>query len=90
MKSKYHVKKGDVVSINTGEWKGREGKIAAILPKKDRVVIELKDISDEDAARLGRKTVKKSPKNPDGGFVQRSLSVHVSNVNKQEDKASGE
>ncbi|MDD3118194.1 MAG: hypothetical protein PHQ27_03365 [Victivallales bacterium] len=81
--NKYHVKKGDTVVVNTGEWKKREGKILAILSKKDRVVLEIAGLTDEDRARMGKRSIKKSQANPNGGMVERSVSVHVSNVTKK-------
>ena len=83
---KYHVKKGDAVEVISGEWKKETGKIVAVLKKKDRVVLEMQDIPQEKlAARLGKKTIKKSAANPKGGLVDRAVSVHVSNVRKKTD-----
>lgn len=73
----YHVKKGDKVFVNSGNFRGEEAVISAILPKKDRVVLEFKASKD---GRVGKRTVKKSQANPNGGMVERSVSVHVSNV----------
>lgn len=82
---KYHVKKGDAVEVISGEWKKETGKIVAVLKKKDRVVLEMQDIPQEKlAARLGKKTIKKSAANPKGGLVGRAVSVHVSNVRKKD------
>ena len=75
---KYHVKKGDKVVVNSGNFKGEEATIAAILTAKDRVVLSF--TSNKDLA-IGKKTIKKSKLNPNGGMVERSVSVHVSNVN---------
>ena len=75
---KYHVKKGDKVVVNSGNFKGEEATIAAILTAKDRVVLSF--TSNKDRAS-GKKTIKKSKLNPNGGMVERSVSVHVSNVN---------
>ena len=75
---KYHVKKGDKVVVNPGNFKGEEATIAAILTAKDRVVLSF--TSNKDRA-IGKKTIKKSKLNPNGGMVERSVSVHVSNVN---------
>ncbi|MBE6405836.1 MAG: hypothetical protein E7040_07430 [Lentisphaerae bacterium] len=81
----YHVKKGDVVEVLSGEWKKETGKITAILKKKDRVVLEITSLSaDKLENRLGMKTVKKTQANPRGGMVRRSVSVHVSNVRVKE------
>ena len=75
---KYHVKKGDKVVVNSGNFKGEEATIAAILTAKDRVVLSF--TSNKDRA-IGKKTIKKSKLNPNGGMVESSVSVHVSNVN---------
>ena len=81
----YHVKKGDVVEVLSGVWKKETGKIVAVLKKTDRVVLETQSVSaDKLAERLGKKTVKKSQANPKGGLVDRSVSVHVSNVRKKD------
>ncbi len=79
---KYHVKKGDKVVVNSGSWKGEEATITAILPKKDRVILELTNMTPEKRERIGRRTVKKSKANPNGGMIERNVSTHVSNVNK--------
>ena len=81
----YHVKKGDVVEVLSGEWKKDTGKITAVLKKKDRVVLEITSLSaDKLENRIGMKTVKKTQANPKGGMVRRSVSVHVSNVRVKE------
>lgn len=81
----YHVKKGDVVEVLSGEWKKETGKITAILKKKDRVVLEITSLSaDKLENRIGMKTVKKTQANPKGGLIRRSVSVHVSNVRVKE------
>ena len=35
-----HIKKGDNVKVIAGKDKGKEGKVVATEPKKDRVVVE--------------------------------------------------
>ena len=76
--SKYHVKKGDAVTVITGVHKGKDATILAILKAKDRVVL--------DGISSGKmKTVRKSQQNPNGGLVERSVSTHVSNVKKKEE-----
>ncbi len=78
---KYHVKKGDVVEVISGVWKKESGKIIAVLKEKDRVVLEMQGVAEEKrASRTGMRTVKKTSANPKGGMVERSVSVHVSNV----------
>ena len=72
----FHVKKGDKVVVNAGNFNGAEATITAILPAKERVVLEL----TKGENKLGKRTVKKSKANPNGGLVERSVSVAVSNV----------
>ena len=72
----FHVKKGDKVVVNAGNFKGAEATITAILPAKERVVLEL----TKGESKLGKRTVKKSKANPNGGLIERSVSVAVSNV----------
>ena len=72
----FHVKKGDKVVVNAGNFKGAEATVTAILPAKERVVLELAN----GESKLGKRTVRKSKANPNGGLVERSVSVHVSNV----------
>ncbi len=72
----FHVKKGDKVVVNAGNFKGAEATITAILPAKERVVLEL----TKGENKLGKRTVKKSKANPNGGLIERSVSVAVSNV----------
>jgi len=75
---KYHVKKGDKVVVNSGNYKGEEATITVVLTAKDRVVLSF--TSNKDRA-IGKRTIKKTKLNPNGGMVERSVSVHVSNVN---------
>lgn len=77
----YHVKKGDAVKVITGDAKGKVGSIGAILPKKDRVIVKFpEDVRAE--LKLGKRSVRKSNANPNGGSVDREYSTHVSNVQK--------
>ncbi len=88
MQNKYHVKKGDKVYVNAGKWLGRQGEVVAVLSKKDRVVVELTDLTDKDRKKISMRTVKPNAQNPNGGLVARSVSVHVSNVNKLRDASA--
>jgi large subunit ribosomal protein L24 len=83
---KRHVKTGDKVTVISGKWKGEDAKVKAILQAKDRVVLEMTGLSDEKKKQIGIRTIKKSQENPQGGLVERSVSVHISNVKLQKDK----
>ncbi len=71
------MKQGSKVFVNTGKWKDEVATIKAILPDKDRVVLEFADAKDR---KIGRRTLKRSQANPNGGMIERSVSVNVSNV----------
>jgi large subunit ribosomal protein L24 len=83
---KYHVKKDDKVVVNSGNFRGEKATVVAVLSKNDRVVLKL----DKGDANLGKRTVKKSKANPNGGLIERAVSVHVSNVNKVAAEAKSE
>ena len=83
---KYHVKKNDQVVVNSGNFRGEKATVVAVLTKKDRVVLKL----DKGDAKLGNRTIKKSKANPNGGLVERAVSVHVSNVKKATAEAKSE
>jgi len=80
---KRHVKAGDEIVVISGKWKGEKGKVLAVLPRKDRVVLELSGLSPEKQRQVGRRTLRKRPDRPQGGLVERAISVHVSNVAKK-------
>ncbi|MEI7534306.1 MAG: 50S ribosomal protein L24 [Verrucomicrobiae bacterium] len=74
--SKFHVKKGDQVTVISGKEKGKSGKIIAVLTEKQRVVVE--------GLQMIKKHVKKSQQNPNGAILDREGSIHISNVKKAE------
>jgi len=83
--NKYHVKKGDKVKVISGNFKGEEATVITILTKNDRAVLDI-----SGAGKLGKRTIKKSKANPNGGLVDRAVSVHVSNVAKVADDKKAE
>ncbi len=83
---KYHVKKNDQVVVNSGNYRGEKATVVAVLTKNDRVVLKL----DKGDAKLGKRTIKKSKANPNGGLVERAVSVHVSNLKKAAAEAKSE
>jgi large subunit ribosomal protein L24 len=78
--SKFHVKKGDQVTVISGKEKGKSGKIIAVLTEKQRVVVE--------GLQMIKKHVKKSQQNPNGAILDREGSIHISNVKKAETAAA--
>lgn len=70
--SKSHVKTGDEVVVLAGADKGRRGKVIAVQPKTDRVIVE--------GVRMQKKHEKKSQTHPQGAIVDREGPIHISNV----------
>ena len=64
------IKKGDTVKVITGKDKGREGKVTAV--KDGKVIIE--------GINQVTKHAKPSQANPQGGIIQQSAPIDISNV----------
>lgn len=71
-KLRFHVKKGDEVKVISGNHQGASGKVLAVLPKKEQVLIE--------GVRLIKKTQRKSQESPNGAIITREGPIHISNV----------
>ena len=73
---KFHVKKGDQVTVIAGKEKGKSGKIISVLTDKSRVIVE--------GLQMVKKHTKKSQTNPNGAILEMEGSIHISNVKKTE------
>lgn len=76
---KYHVQRGDLVQVISGNHRGASGKVLQILPKKDQVIIE--------GVRMIKKHLRKSQDHPNGTIAEREGPIHISNVKLVEKKA---
>lgn len=66
------IKKNDEVVIVAGDDKGRRGKVLSAFPKKDLVLVQ--------GINIAKKSVKKNQEHPNGGFIEKEMPLHVSNV----------
>jgi len=66
------IKKGEEVVVISGSDKGKRGKILAVFPKTERVLIE--------GVNIRKHHERKSDKNPEGSITERESSIHISNV----------
>ncbi len=80
MAKKFKIKKGDLVEIIAGDDKGKQGVVLKVLTKRDAVIVE--------GCKVAKKAVKPSEQNPEGGFVNKEMPIHISNVRKVEGGAS--
>jgi len=67
-----HVKKGDEVIVISGKDKGKRGRVLAVYPKKNRVLVE--------GVNVVKKHMRPSPKNPRGGIIEIEAPIHASKV----------
>jgi len=70
---KLHIKKGDIVIVNTGVNKGQEGKVLEVFPAKQRAIVE--------GVNMVSKHTKPNAESPQGGIVKKEAPIHISNLN---------
>lgn len=71
--SKLHIKKGDMVIVNSGEDKGKTGRVLEVIVDKQRAIVE--------GINIVSKHSKPNAKSPQGGIEKKEASVHISNLN---------
>ena len=71
-----HVRKGDMVVVTSGAYKGKRGKILRIVG--DRVVVE--------KVAMIKRHQKPTQRSPQGGIIDKEGSIHISNVALFDDK----
>lgn len=69
-----NVKKGDNVVVNSGEDKGKTGKVLSVNLEKKTAVVE--------GIRIVKKSTKPNAKNPQGGIIEQEAPIHVSKLNR--------
>jgi len=72
MQKKYHIKKGDQVIVNAGEYKGQKGRVLSIDQDKNRAIVE--------GVNMVSKHTKPNANNPQGGITKQEAPIHLSNV----------
>jgi len=70
--NKVHVKKGDTVVVIAGKDKGKKGKVLAVLPSENRVIVE--------GVNMLTKHVKPTAKVQQGGIIRQEGKIDASNV----------
>jgi large subunit ribosomal protein L24 len=70
--TKLSIRTGDKVKILAGKEKGKEGKVLATLPHKERVIVE--------RVNMVKKATRPTQRNPKGGILEIEAPLHVSNV----------
>ena len=81
MQKKLHIKKGDIVKVNSGVYKGQQGRVLELDRKNLRAIVE--------GVNMVSKHTKPNAANPQGGIIKKEAPVHISNLNLV-DPSSGE
>lgn len=66
------IKKDDNVVVIAGKEKGKKGRVLAVLPKKQRVIVEKINII--------KRHMRPSQKYTQGGIIEKEGPIHISNV----------
>jgi len=66
------IKKGDRVAVLTGKDKGREGVVAKVFPKEQRVLVT--------GLNMVQRHTRPTQFDPQGGIKSKEAPIHVSNV----------
>ena len=66
------IKKGDMVQVISGSDKGKSGRVIKVFTGKDRIIVE--------GVNIVKKHSRPTQENPQGGILEKELSVHVSNT----------
>ncbi len=74
---KFKIKKGDNVTIIAGDDKGKTGVVLQVLTKKDAVIVA--------GCKIAKKAIKPTEENKNGGFANKEMPIHISNVKKVEE-----
>jgi len=77
--SKLHIKKGDIVYVNTGEDRTKTGRVLKVFVEEKRAIVE--------GINMVTKHAKPNAKSPQGGRTKKESPVHISNLNPVDPKS---
>ena len=73
MQNKLYIKKGDIVQVNSGNDKGKKGRVLKVKRETYRAIVE--------GVNLISKHTKPNSKYPEGGIIKEEAAIHISNLN---------
>ena len=68
----YKIKKDDTVKIISGNYKGQTGRVLRLIGSNNRALVE--------GVNKVKKHMRPSQENPQGGIVEKEMSIHISNL----------
>jgi large subunit ribosomal protein L24 len=72
MNRKFHVKRGDTVYVNAGEYKGQQGRVLEIIARDEKAIVE--------GINMVSKHTKPNAQYPQGGIIKKEAPIHLSNL----------
>ena len=66
------IKKEDTVMVISGSFRGETGRVIKVLTSKNRAIVE--------GINKAKKHIRPTQDNPQGGIVEKELSIHLSNL----------
>ena len=72
MNKKFHVKRGDTVFVNAGEYKGQQGRVLEIIVRDEKAIVE--------GINMVSKHTKPNAQYPQGGIIKKEAPIHLSNL----------
>lgn len=72
MKKRFHIRRGDTVKVNSGNFCGAQGVVLQILRSKSQAIVE--------GVRMIKKHQRKTQDRPNGAIIEREGPIHISNL----------
>jgi len=72
MSKKLHIKKGDTVYVNAGDYKGQQGRVLDVLVSDRKAIVE--------GINMVSKHTKPNSQYPQGGIINKEAPIHISNL----------
>ncbi|MCX6251285.1 MAG: 50S ribosomal protein L24 [Bacteroidetes bacterium] len=72
MRTKLHIRKGDMVTVLAGDSRGMQGKVLNVDTERKMAIVE--------GINLVSKHTKPNAKSPQGGILKKEAPVHISNL----------
>jgi large subunit ribosomal protein L24 len=72
------LRKDDRVVVITGSDRGRQGRVLKVYRETNRVLVE--------GINVVKRHTRPTPKNPEGGIIEKEMPIHISNVMLWDDK----
>ncbi|MBL7111633.1 MAG: 50S ribosomal protein L24 [Bacteroidales bacterium] len=81
MRKKLHIRKGDTVVVNAGDYKGQKGRVLEVLVSDEKAIVE--------GINMVSKHTKPNAQYPQGGIIRKEAPIRIANLNLV-DPATGE